>query len=132
MRIYARCVEIVLLLRIHIAMHFFVRAVDGPQLAWEHSAHIPLADRYHMRSSRPSEPFCTTRGAAHLFVHRAPAIYSCIFLSCLYSVAIITMALTAQYMNATNNVIWNAIMATCNVFILSDYYYYCDYNLIPT
>ena len=117
MRIYCRGVEIVFVLRIYIALPFFVRAVDGPQLAWEHSAHIPLSGRYHPLSSRSLRPFCTTRRAAYFFVR---AHYSCIFLSCAYSVAIITNARTIQYMNATNNVIWDTIAITCNTVILSD------------
>jgi len=131
MRIYCRGVEIVFLLRIHPALPFFVRAVDGPQLAWERSAHIPLSGRYHPRSSRSSEPFCTPRGAARPFVRRALAGYSCIFLSCLYSVAITTINRATPYRNPTNNVNWNIANDNCNVLIIFNLLYYY-FNLIPT
>ena len=132
MRIYCRGVEIVFLLRIHIALPLFVRAVDGPQLAWEQSAIKPLSGRYHPRSSRSSEPFCTARSAARLFVRRAFAIYLCIFSLCLYSVIIITIAFAAQYINVMNNVNCNAVNNVWYIFILLLIYIVYYYNLIPT
>ena len=104
MRIYCRGVEIVFALRIYIALPFFVRAVDGPQLAWEQSAIIPRAPRYRPLSSATSRPFCTTRGAAQIFVR---AHYSCMFLSCAYS-SLITSAVLYPAMNTINT------NATCN------------------
>ena len=99
MRIYCRGVKIVFALRIYIALPFFVRAVDGPQLAWEQSAIIPRAGRYRPLSSATSRPFCTTRDAAHLFVR---ARYSCMFLSSAYSVMITSITLYSP-MNITVN-----------------------------
>ena len=90
MRIYYRGVEIVFALKIYIAFYFFVRAVDGPQLAWEQSAIIPRAPRYRPLSSATSQSFCTTRGAAQVFVR---ARYSCMFLSCAYSLMITSITL---------------------------------------
>ena len=52
MRIYARWVEIVFLLNIPISFLAQPRPVDGPQLAWEHSAVETLSDRYRPRSAR--------------------------------------------------------------------------------
>ena len=70
MRIYCRGVEIVFSLRIYIALPLFVRAVDGPQLAWEQSAIIPRAPRYRPLSSTTLHPFCTCVNHAYFFVHR--------------------------------------------------------------
>ncbi len=117
MRIYCRRVEIVFSLRIHRVSPFFVRPIDGPQLAWEQSAIKPLSGRYHPRSSRSSEPFCTAHSAARPFVRRAFAIYLCIFSLCLYSVMIITIAFAAQYMNVMNNVNCNATNDVWNRFM---------------
>ena len=75
MRIYCRGVKIVFAVKVHIATHFFVRAVDGPRLAWEQSAIKPLSGRYRPRASTTLHPFCTTRDA----------IYSCIFFCPSYS-----------------------------------------------
>ena len=86
MRIYCRGVEIVFSLRIYIVSPFFVRAVDGPQLAWEQSAIIPRAPRYRPLSSTTLHPFCTTRGA----------IYSCIFFCPSYSSTHTCMAFIAS------------------------------------
>jgi hypothetical protein len=117
MRIYCRGVEIVFVLRISIALPFFVRAVDGPQLAWECSAHIPLSGRYHPLSSRSLRPFCTTRDAARLFVR---AHYSCMFLSCAYS-SVTTSPILYPAMNTINtNVTCNTtsiIAIMCLIFI---------------
>ena len=110
MRIYCRGVEIVFALRIFIALPFFVRAVDGPQLAWERSAHIPLSGRYHPLSSRSLRPFCTTRKAARLFVR---ARYSCIFLSCAYS-SVTTSPILYPAMNTIN------ISITCITVSITD------------
>jgi len=123
MRIYCRGVKIVFAVKIPIVLPLFVRAVDGPQLAWEQSAIKPLSVRYHPRSSRSSEPFCTARSAARLFVQRAFAIYLCIFSLCLYSVMIITIAFAAQYMNVMNNVNCNATNDVWNRFMCFNFNY---------
>ena len=86
MRIYCRGVEIVFSLRICIAMRLFVRAVDGPQLAWEQSAIKPLSGRYRPLSSTTLHLFCTTRNA----------IYSCIFFCPSYSSTHTCMAFIAS------------------------------------
>jgi hypothetical protein len=52
MRIYARWVKIVRLLKIPIFFLPQPRPVDGPQLAWEQIAIKPLSDRYQPISSR--------------------------------------------------------------------------------
>lgn len=99
MRIYCRGVKIVFAVKIPIVLPFFVRPIDGPQLAWEQSAIIPRADRYRPLSSATSRPFCTTRSAARLFVR---ARYSCMFLSSAYSVMITSITLYSP-MNITVN-----------------------------
>ena len=90
MCIYCRCVEIVFLLKIHIVQKFFCMPVDGPQLAWERSALIPLSIRYHPRATRhrlkdarfflPRASFCTIRGvwitrSSNRYPHPIPPPY---------------------------------------------------------
>ena len=117
MRIYCRGVEIVFSLRIPIAAYFFVRAVDGPQLAWEHSAHTPLSGRYRPLSSTKNQlspAFLYTR---EIFVR---ARYSCMFLSCAYS-SVTTSPILYPAMNTINtNVTCNTtsiIAIMCLIFI---------------
>ena len=99
-----RGVKIVFSVNIHISFLPQPHPVDGPQLAWEHSAVKPLSDRYQPRASRYPRLSNARSRCPRLFLYTR---YSCMFLSCAYS-SLITSATLYPAMNTIAN------NATCN------------------
>ena len=99
-----RGVKIVFSVNIHISFLPQPRPVDGPQLAWEHSAVKPLSDRYQPRASRYPRLSNARSRCPRLFLYTR---YSCMFLSCVYSSAT-TPPILYPAMNTINtNIICN-------------------------